>query len=160
MKKILLLLLVIFIYSSCSSDDEQPQNDNNSKIIGSWKITEYHDSQFNNITEVEANDEPCFSLQTSKYNSDNKLNFYYKYGNNCLSSGVTNKTFSIEDNVLTQTIINGGYEPNKDYVVKYIIEELNSNILKLTGIYVDEGVSNSNTNTSTDPFYETWERID
>lgn len=141
---------------SCSSDEGQTQDND---IIGLWKIIDYNDSQFSNIEEVEAVDEPCFSLQTKKYNSNGELNFYYKTGNGCQGSGVTNKIFFIEGDVLTETIVNGGDEPNSDYVVKYTIQELSSNILKLKGIYVDEGTIDEEVNVD-DPFYETWERIE
>ena len=157
MKKILLIILLAPVYMSCSSDDEQTIQNND--IIGLWKIIDYNDSQFSNIEEVEATDEPCFSLQTKRYKSSGELNFFYKTGNGCQSEGVTNKVYSIEEEVLTETIVNGGDLPNSDYVVKYSIEELSSDILKLKGIYVDEGTGNEDVNVD-DPFYETWERIE
>ena len=157
MKKILLIILLAPIYISCSSDDDEQSRDND--IIGLWKIIDYNDSQFSNIEEVEAVDEPCFSLQTKKYNSSGELNFFYKTGDGCQSDGVTNKVFSIEGNLLTETIVNGGFEPNSDYVVKYTVQELSSDILKLKGVYVDEGTGNEDVEVE-DPFYETWERIE
>jgi hypothetical protein len=156
MKKILVIILIASINISCSSDEEQTQDND---IIGLWKIIDYNDNQFSNIEEVEAVDEPCFSLQTKKYNSNGELNFFYKYGNACQSTGVTNKVFSVEGDLLTETVINGGFEPNSNYVVKYTIEELSSNILKLKGIYVNEGNVGEEGNVD-DPFYETWERIE
>ena len=156
MKKLSLLLFTVIIYFSCSSDDNSSANYENNEIIGSWKITEYRDNIFNNIQEVDANDEPCFSLSTKTYNSNLILKDYYKYGNSCQNSGVTNKTFQINGNILTETEQNGGYESNTDYIVKYYIEELSSTKLKLKGFYVNEGVTGSNPDRSDEPFYETW----
>lgn len=154
MKKLFLLTIVFFIYSSCSSDDNSSQNYENQDIIGNWKITEYRDDYYNNISEVD--DEPCFSLSTKTYNSNLILKYYSKYGSSCQNLGVTNKIFEINGNVLTETIIDGGFEPNTNYVVKYYIEELTSTTLKLKGFYVDEGVSGYNPDNSDNPFYETW----
>lgn len=155
MKKLFLLSIVLFINYSCSSDDSSSQNYSNQDILGNWRITEYRDDFYNNISEVD-DDEPCFSLSTKTYNSNLTLKDYYKYGSSCQNSGVNNKVFEINGNVLTETEIDGGYEPNTDYVVKYYIEELTSTTLKLKGFYVDEGVSGSNPDNSDNPFYETW----
>lgn len=160
MKKIFLLSIIVFINFSCSSDDDLSQNYDNQDIVGNWEITEYRDNNFNNITEAES-DEPCFSLSTKTYNSNLTLDYYYKYGSNCENSGVNNKIYEIEDNVLTEIEVNAGYESSTDYVVKYYIEEFTSNSLKLKGFYVDEGYSDTNPEISDgDFFYETWVLIE
>ncbi|SHJ18418.1 lipocalin family protein [Flavobacterium haoranii] len=159
MKKAIFLFTTGILTLSCSSDDDSTPNYTNDNIVGSWKIIDYHDNYFNNIQEVEENDEPCFSLQTKDFNSNLTLDFNYKYGNSCQNSGTTNNTFSINGNILTEIEPNGGYEPNTDYVVKYYIEELNDNTLKLKGFYVDEGVSGENPENG-EYFYETWQKIE
>ena len=154
MKKLLFLLLVTVLSLSCSSDEEQ-RNVGQDEILGDWKIIAYSDEQYSNIQEVDA-DEPCFSETIIKYNTNLSLIEYYKYGNNCSNTGSNNKIYSLDGNILTHTTVNGGYEPNTDYVVKYEIQELTSTTLKLKGIYVDEGVSG--VPPETEPFYSTWEK--
>lgn len=158
MKKLFILFLISTITLSCSSDDSSTTNFSNSDILGTWKITQYQDSQYSNISQVEA-DEPCFSQATMTYSNNSLLRDFYKYGTNCTNTGYIDKTYEIEGNVLTHTETNGGYEPNTDYVVKYQIQELTATTLKLKGIYVDEGVAGQNPNISNNPFYETWEKV-
>lgn len=159
MKFNILVLISFFSLISCSSDDSSNVIESQN-LIGLWKIIDYNDSVFDNLADVEENDEPCFSLKTKKFNADFSLNDNYKYGNNCQNSGSIAKIYSIEGNILTETEINGGLQPNRDYIVKYEIQELTSTILKLKGIYVDEGVFETGTDISDDPFYETWQLIE
>ncbi len=100
MRKLFLLSIVLFINYSCSSDDSSSQNYSNQDILGNWRITEYRDDFYNNISEVD-DDEPCFSLSTKTYNSNLTLKDYYKYGSSCQNLGVNNKVFEINGNVLT-----------------------------------------------------------
>lgn len=161
MKKFLYLLLIVAFATSCSSDDEATTTFSQSDIVGRWKIIDYNDSQVGSLEEAEvAYDEPCFSLQEKEFFNNGVFDFYYRFGNNCQSQGSFEKNYTISGNVLTETEVGGGFDPNRDYIVKYYITEITQNTVKLQGFYVDEGHPASNDFVLENPIYEEWQRID
>lgn len=159
MKK-LITLISFFLLLSCSNEENAVAFFSQNSIIGKWKITEYSDGIYDNIDEVEANEDACFSLQEKEFFENQTLDFKFKTGSNCQNNNVTQKKYKIEGNILTETIEEGGVNPPNDYIVKYRITELSANTLKIEGYYVNEGVNGAVYVEDETVFYETWVRVE
>lgn len=156
MKKIFLLAAMIVLSSSCSNDEKAPENET-ATIIGKWQLTDILESG-KPISGYSCNKE--YDTNQFLANDRSVVSYSDKNASNVCVQFFEEQTYTIVDNVLTETQKNGSI---KIYEAKYKIKELKNSSLKLERISLFEANSNGSnpmtTNYATDEEVKVYKKI-
>lgn len=156
MKKIFLLAAMIVLSSSCSNDEKVSENET-ATIIGKWQLTDILENGIP-LSGYSCNKE--FDTNQFLSNDRSVVSYSDKNTNNVCVQIFEEQTYTVVDNVLTETQKNGSI---KIYEAKYKIKELKTASLKLETISVFESNSNGSnpitTNYSTEEEVKVYKKI-